>query len=168
MSEILHALNIDPRVMAAQVTGFIILWIILARYLFRPMLALLDSRKREIELTYEKANNERAEAEQLKAEFDQRIAGIEAEARSRIQAAIKEAQDAKDEILTDARTRSEDILHRGQEDLAREREKTLAGLREEVVNISLSAAGKLIGESLDEARHRKLVSDFVDRIGTAK
>lgn len=168
MGEILHVLGIDPRVMAAQVTGFVILWILLAKYLFRPMLALLDARRQEIRLTFENAQAEREKAEQFRAEYESKLAGIEAEARSRIQAAVKEAQDAKNQILEEARSRSEEILRRGQEELAREREKTLAQLREEMVNVSLEATRKLIEESLDEAKHRKLVSDFIDRIGAPK
>lgn len=168
MSELLHTLSIDPKVMAAQVTGFILLWILLARYLFRPMLALFDARRQAIKTTFEDAENERARAEESRADYEKRLAGMEAEARARMQEAVKEAQAAKNEILTDAKTRSEEILKRGQEDLAREREKTLAQLREEVVNISLDAAGKLIGESMDQPKHRKLVGDFIDRIGTSK
>lgn len=168
MSEIMHALNIDPKVMAAQVTGFILLWIVLAKYLFRPVLAMLQARDQEIKTTYENAESERTQAEEFRADYEKRLAGIEAEARSHIQAAVKDAEAAKNDILAEARSRSEDIRRRGQEDLAREREKTLAQLREEVVDISLSAAGKLIEESLDEAKHRRLVSDFIHKIGTTK
>jgi len=166
MAELFHQLGIDPKVMAAQVTGFILLWLVLAKFLFRPVLALLSARNQDIKTMYEDAEGERAKAEEFRADYEKRLAGIEAEARGRIQAAVKEAQSARNDILADAKSRTEDILRRGQEELAREREKALAQLREEVVNISLAAAGKLIEESLDEARHRRLVSDFIDRIGT--
>ena len=168
MAELFHQLGIEPKVMAAQVTGFILLWIVLAKFLFRPVMALLHARQQEIKTTYETAEAERSAAEELKADLERRLAGIEAEARSKIQAAIKDAQDAKDDILSDARTRAEDVLRKGKDQLAREREKTLAELREEVVNTSLAAASKLIEESLDEAKHRKLVADFIDRIGTIR
>lgn len=168
MAELLHQLNVEPSVIAAQITGFLLLWLVLARFLFRPVLALMRSREEEIKSTYEDAENSRTEAEEFRADYEKRLADIESEARSRIQAAVKEAQDSKNEILADAKSRSDDMLERGRQDLEREREKTLAQLREEVVDISLAAAGKLIGEALDEARHRKLVNDFIDRIGTTK
>ena len=165
--EILRELGIDPKVIAAQVTGFILLWLVLRRFLFGPVLGLLDAREQDIKSTYETAENERTKAEELRADYEHRLAGIEAEARARIQEAVKQAEDAKNDIIADSRRRSEDILQRGQENLAREREKTLAGLRKEVVDISLEAAGKLVGESLDEPRHRRLIRDFIGRI-TAK
>lgn len=168
MQELLHALHIEPNIMAAQVTGFVLLWILLARYLFKPMLALLQTRENEIKGTYDKADAELAAAEQLKVDLDARLAGIEAEARTRIQAAIKEAQVAKDDMLAEAKTRVDGILKRGEEDLAREREKILAEIRGQTVDLSIAAASKIIGESLDEARQRKLVNDFIDQIGSAK
>jgi F-type H+-transporting ATPase subunit b len=154
--------------MAAQVTGFVLLWIILARYLFRPILALLNAREEEIKLSYENAETERAKAEEFREEYEKRLAGIEAEARARIQSAVREAEAARDQIVSEARGRSEDILRRGAEELAREREKTLAQIRTEVVDISLAAAGKIIGESMDDQKHRKLVNEFVDKIGAVE
>lgn len=168
MAELFHELGIDPRIIAAQIAGFVLLWMLLAKFLFRPVKGLLDSRKQDIEKTYSDADTARSEAEQLKSELDQRLAVIEAEARARMQEAVKEAKNAKNEILADAKNRSDDILRRGQEELVRERDKTLAQLKEEVVDISITAAGKIIGETLDDSKHRKLVSDFVDGIGTNK
>ncbi|MHB0998984.1 MAG: F0F1 ATP synthase subunit B [Armatimonadota bacterium] len=166
--EMLHQLGIDPKVLAAAITGFIFLWLFLARFLFKPVMGLIRARENDIKTSYADADAVKAEAQSLKTELDNRIAGIEAEARARIQSSIKEAQDAKDEIMADAKNRSEDILRRGQEDLVREREKTLAQIKEEVVNLSIGAAEKLIGDSLNDDKHRSLVNDFIDRIGTVK
>lgn len=162
--EILHELGIDPKVIASQITGFILLWLVLRRFLFVPVLGLLDAREQEIKSTYEAAENEKAKAEEFRADYEHRLAGIEAEARAKIQEAIKKAEESKNDIIADARRRSEGILKRGQENLAREREKTVAAIREEVVDISLEAAGKLVGETLDEPRHRRLIGDFISRL----
>lgn len=164
MAELFKELGIDPRVIAAQILGFALLWILLRRYLFGPVMGLVQSRQQEIKSTYEAAENEQARAEEFRTEYEKRLTGIEAEARAKIQEAIKHADDAKNEIIADARRRSEDILKRGEEELAREREKTLAAIREEVVDLSLEAAGKLVGETLDEPRHRRLIGDFISRL----
>jgi F-type H+-transporting ATPase subunit b len=120
MQELLHALHIEPNIMAAQVTGFVLLWILLARYLFKPMLALLQTRANEIKATYDKADAERSVAEELKAQLDARLAGIEAEARTRIQAAIKEAQVAKDDMLANPEARGGRPGPRAREDPGRD------------------------------------------------
>lgn len=163
--EMLHQLGIDGKVLAAAVTGFLLLWAFLAKFLFKPIMAMLKARELEIKTTYSDADDAKASALQLKTDLEQQIAGIEAEARVRMQTAVKEAQDAKDEILADARARYEDILRKGQEDLDREREKTLVQLREQVVNLSIGAAEKLIGGSMNDEKHRTLINDFIDKVG---
>jgi F-type H+-transporting ATPase subunit b len=168
MAELFHELGIDPKIIASQIVGFILLWMLLAKFLFKPVVALLQTRTKEIKATYERADAELAATEQLKADLDARLAGIETEARARIQSAIKEAQSAKDDMMAEARERVEATIRRGEEELAREREKILAEIREQTVDLSMAAAGKLIGESLDDARHRKLVNDFIDTLGSAK
>ncbi len=168
MSELFKELGINPQVIASQIIGFLLLWWLLARFLFRPVMGLLQAREQDIKNTYDAADAERAKAEEFRADYEKRIQGIEAEARARIQAAVREAETAKDQIMSDARNRSDDILRRGQEQLDREREKTLAQLREEVVDISLGAAAKVIGESLDDQKHRALISDFVNKIGATE
>ena len=168
MQDLLHALHIEPRIMAAQVTGFILLWILLAKYLFKPVMALLKAREAELKAAYDKAADERGQAERIRAEVEARLAEIQAEDRARIQAAVAEAQSVKDEMIAEARARAEETLRRGEEDLARERQKILAEMRAQTVDISLAAAGKIIGESLDEDRHRRLVNDFIDKLGSAK
>jgi len=168
MSQLFEQLGINLQVIAAQIIGFLLLWWLMSRFLFGPVMGLLRGREQDIRTTYDAADAERAKAEQFRADYEKRLAEIEAEARARIQAAVKEAESAKDQIMSDARNRSEDILRRGQEQLDREREKTLAQLREEVVDISLGAAAKVIGESLDDQKHRALVSDFVNKIGAAE
>jgi len=168
MSEIMHTLGIDPRVMAAQFTAFVLLWIVLAKYLFRPVLSLLDAREQEVRQIFETAEKERSEAEKLRADYESRIAEIEAEARAKIQSAIREGQIAKDEIIGEARARAEVILRQAQQDLAREREKVLMEIRQQAVDISLTAAARVIGEALDENRHRKLIAEFIEKLGASR
>ncbi len=168
MAELFKELGINLHVIAAQIIGFILLWMLLSKFLFKPVIGLLDARKDEVKATYDAAEAERAKADEYRAEYEKRWAEVEAEARVRIQEAVKDGETSKAQIIAEARGRSEDILRRGQEQLDREREKTVAEMREEVVDIALSAASKLIGESMDDAKHRKLISEYVDKIGVAE
>ena len=166
--ELLKELNFDPKVMAASVTGFLLLWFVLSKFLFGKVKDKIRERNEKIRSDYDAAENERLKAEEFRADYEKQLAEVDAEARSRIQTAVSEAQVAKNEILTEARSKSEDIFARGQEEIAREKEKALTQLKEEVVDITISAAGKLIGESMDQDKQRKLVADFVNEIEDAK
>lgn len=161
-------LNIDLRVLAIQAGGFILLLLVFKKFLFGPIRQVLENRRQEIADTYSAAERERNTMEEFRRDYEKRLAGIEAEAHEKIQAAIKEAHGIRDEIIADARTKSESILLRGEEELAREREKTVAELRADVANLVIGASSNLLEQSLDDKAHRKLIDDFISSVGEAK
>ncbi|MEN6519581.1 MAG: F0F1 ATP synthase subunit B [Armatimonadota bacterium] len=164
----LEQLGINPTVIVVNIIGFLLLVGLLKKFLYGPVTAMLDSRKQEIADTYDTAERERSNMEGLRQDYEKRLAGIEAEAKEKIQAAIKEAHGIRDEILADARTKSESILTKGEEELAREREKTVAELRADVADLVIGASSRLLEESLDDKAHRKLIDDFISSVGEAK
>lgn len=166
--EMLHQLGIEPKVLASAITGFLLLWAFLAKYLFKPIMGLIETREQDIKTAYENADRAKTDAQNMKAELEQRIAEIDVEARAKIQAAINDAQTTKEEILAEARAKYDEIIRKGQEDLAHEKDKALAQLRKEIVNLTISATEKIIGGTLDDAKQRTLINDFIDGIGTSK
>jgi F-type H+-transporting ATPase subunit b len=163
--EILEQLGIDYRLIIVNILGFLILVWILKKFLYGPITQMIANRGEEIRSTYETAESEKATMEQLRKDYEKRLENIESEAHEKIQAAIKEAHGIRDEIIADARTRSEDILKRGEEELGREREKTVAALRDDVADLVVSASSNLLERSMDDAAHRKLIDDFISSVG---
>lgn len=163
--EILH---IDPKVLIVQTGAFILLLIVFKLFLFKPVLGILDARRSEIESEYQDAENRRREADELRANYEQRLSAIEEEARAKIAEALKEGQAMRDEILADTRAQSERILTRAQEEIQRERDKVVHELRKHVADLAVEAAGKLIEEHLDDEKHRKLVAQFIDELEGAR
>lgn len=161
-------LNIDPRVLLIQIFGFVLLMLILKKFFFGPVGQMLASRREEIADTYQEAEQARATMENLRRDYEKRLTEVETEAHERIQAAVKEAQNVRDEILNDARAKADDILQRGEMELDRERKKAIVELREEVANLVISASSSILEKSLDDAAHRKLVEDFISSVGKTK
>lgn len=166
--DILEQLGIDPTVIVVNIIGFLLLVALLRKFLYGPVTTMLENRKEEVANTYATAERERNTMEELRLDYERRLAGIEAEAHEKIQAAIKEAHGIRDEIIEDARTKSESILLRGEEELAREREKTVAELRADVANLVIDTSSKLLERSLDNKSHRKLIDDFITSVGEVK
>jgi F-type H+-transporting ATPase subunit b len=166
VGDILRALDIEPKAILIQIVGFLVLLWLLKRFLFGPISAVLASRQEEIKATYEKMAQDKAAMDASRAELERRLASMDAEARERIQAAIKEAQRMKDEIVSDARKQSERIVETGREEVRRERDKALVALREEVADLAVAAASKIIQANLDETRNRQLVAEFIKNVGS--
>lgn len=72
------------------------------------------------------------------------------------------------EVKDQGRKEAGMFLQRAREEVDRERVKARMELRREVVDLSLAAAGKLLGETVDEERNRKMVDDFIEDLGGIK
>ncbi len=155
-------LNIDPRVLIVQIGGFVLLFVVFKIFLFKPIGSILEARQSEVENRYKDAEAQRDAAEELKAEYQQHLARIEEEARARITEAMKEGQAMRDEIIADSRAKAEDVLAKAEFEIQREKEKALVELKSAVAALAVEAAGKLIRERLDDAKHRQLVAAFIE------
>ncbi len=167
MSDILHSLNVTPAEFWVQVAGFLILIWLLNRYLSKPILNVIESRQTDIRTTYDQLDADRAAMERARAEYEQRLAGIENDARERISAAVKEAQALRGSIIADAQKQAESIVETGRADLERERTRTFLELRQDVVNLAIQAAERVVGESMNDERQRRLVDQFISGVGNA-
>ncbi|MCW3060649.1 MAG: atpF1 [Capsulimonas sp.] len=165
MEEILHALGIEPQLIITQLIGFIVLLVLLQKFVFSKIGVILDERQATIKKTYDQLDADRLAMEQSRKEYEQRLAGIEAEAREKIQAAVKEAQTLRDNLVADAQQQAEAIIEKGRSDSESERQKAFLEMRRQIVGLAMTAAGKVIGESLDPARHTALVDDFIGSVG---
>ena len=163
---LLESLNIDWRLVLVNIFGFVLLYLIAQRLVFTPINKVLAEREGDIQKTYSQLDEDRAQMETLKNDYSQRLANIEAEARDKIQSAIKEAQTTRDQIVTEANARAAETVTKAEKDVQYERERAMASLREEVVDLAIGATSKIIGDGLDENRQRKLIAEFVNA-GTA-
>ena len=160
--DILDQLGITPQLLITQIIGFLILMVVLQQvFTFKQIFGILDQRQADIQATYDQLDATARRWKQTRREYEQRLAGIEAEAREKIQAAVKEAQALRDNLIADAQKQAEAIIERGRNESERERQKAFLEMRQQVVALAIAAAGKVVGESLNDARHTKLVDDFI-------
>jgi F-type H+-transporting ATPase subunit b len=161
----LHDLGVDPTVIIVNIVGFLILLWFLKKFLYGPITNMLEVRANEVRSTYDAAEAEKAAMEQLRMDYEKRLAGIEAEAREKIQAAIKEAQGIRDEIVADARAKADATIERAEAELVREREKTIVALRHDVADLVVTASSRLLEREIDDPAHRKLIDEFISGVG---
>ena len=155
---------IDPKILVTQIIGFLIVLWVLKRYAWKPVLGLLEERRARIANDVASAEKLRHEAERIRAEYEEQLKGIEAQARQRIQAAVAEGQKVAEEIRANAHREARVITEKAKADLEMEYKKARAELREEMVTMSLSAAERLLQERMDAPEHHKLVERFLDEL----
>lgn len=165
MNQMLEQLGITPALLLTQIVGFLILMALLWRFAFGRIFGILDERRDNIKATYDQIEDDRKRMEDTRLQYEQRLANIEAEAREKIQAAVLEAQALRDNLVSDARQQAETIVVQGRNESERERQAAFLEMRRQIVAIAMAAAGKVVGENLNDARQTKMVDDFIGSVG---
>lgn len=162
MNEIFASLGIHPVQILMNMVGFAVLFWLLRKFLFAPIGNMLEARNLQIQNDLEQAEQHRRQMAAAQGELEQRLANIETEVRNRIQAAEREAQRLREQLLAEAREERERIVEAGVAELRREREKALVEIRNLVADLSMLAAGKIVEAQLDVEAHRAMIDDIVE------
>ena len=148
--------------------NFILFLALMWRFAFDPIANILADRKTRIEQGLSDAEAARREREAGAAEHAQVIADARREARNLIVAAQKSAQDLRDADIAATREELERLRVKATSDIAAERDRALADLRAQVADLALSAAGRVVGETMTDARQRRLVEEFLADGGSSE
>ncbi len=147
--------------------GFLIALWILKKYAWGPLLNLLDERRQKIEGEFQQIEDEKAEADKLKAEYENKLKNIESERRQKIAEAVNEANKMASDIKIGAQEEARNMINRTNEQLKRDVDTAKIQLKEDMVNITIKAAEKILHEKLDESKERDLIGNFIDGIEKA-
>jgi F-type H+-transporting ATPase subunit b len=157
-------LDVEPGLMIWTVVVFVALLLILKKFAWPALLGAVEARERALEKQLADAERNRAEAARLLAEHQKLIA----EGRASAQALLAEARAAseKERALAMEKTRQEqeELLERARRDIAAERDRAVADLRREAVDVSLAAASKLLGERLNSDNDRRIVQEYLSSL----
>lgn len=154
-------LTVEPGLMIWTVFVFVLLLLLLKRFAFPALLGAVEARERALQQQLDEAERNRAESAALLAEHKKLLG----EARTQAHALLVEARTTaeKERALAMEKTLQEQqqLLDRARRDIGDERDRALAELRREAVELSLAAASKLIGERLTSETDRKLVQEYL-------
>ena len=163
--DILNTLGVNIKAIIIQAVGFLVLLFVLKKYLFGKISAIIKERSEGVKNVYAKIENDKAEAERLRIEYQRKLSDAETEAVKRIQEAVNEGSRVSEEIIKRAKEEIELMKVKAKEGIDLERKKALADIRNQVVTLSLLASSRLIRQSISSQTAEKLVDDFIEEIG---
>ena len=166
MGDILGTLGIDFRFILLMAVGFLLLFMLLKRFAFGPIFNVLEQRQSTIRNNLDEAAARRNEMVRLQKDYEQRLATIEDEARDKIQAAVKDAQAARDEIIARANADRDAIMKRTEEDILRERDKATAIMRDQIAEMAVTGASRILRQKLDVPNQGRLIDEVISEIGS--
>ena len=150
-------------ILAQMLNFFILVWL-LARFAYKPLLAMMTERKERIAKDLEAAEKARVEAEGFKADYAAQIAKARQEAQQIVEIAVQEAEHTTREQLATAREQIEQEKNRARQDIAIERDRAMNSLRNEVVSLSVAMAGKVVAKDMNSETNTKLIEDAIRQL----
>lgn len=147
------------------IINVLVLYAAMRHFFFRPVQEFLGKRAEHVRKEIEEAEGSRAEAAELVTTYEAKLREAKDEARRIIEEAGKQAAGARAEIEAKAREQAELMLKRAEKEISLERDKALASLRDEIGELSLLAAGHLLGQKLDPETDQRLVQEFITGMG---
>lgn len=154
-------MTIQVNLMFWTLVIFGILFWILKKYAFPVILSAVEAREKALEDAIEAAKRDREEAARLLAEHKAQIEGARGESQKIIAEARAIAEKMRADLLEKTHQEQQDMLERARRDLAAERDKAIAQLRREAVDLAIAGASKVIEEDLDSDKNRKIVEAFL-------
>ena len=159
MGEAFTALGVNLPQLIAQIANFIVLLLILRFTLYKPILRMLDDRRKRIAEGLGAADAARAEASDAQAQIQAQLD----EARGQGQEIVANAQQVATRIQDEARDQAERersaAASRSRQEIQLERDRAIADLRAEFAEITVSAAERVIRQSLDGEAHQRIIDE---------
>ena len=162
------SLGINLPLLVVFVANFIVLLVMLRLFLYKPVMKVLDERAKRAREAIELAEATKKEYEQAKGEVQKQIEKGRQEAQAIITQAMQVGERLKGESREEAAKQAQVIVDRARSELEAERDKLVGDLRREFVDISIAAAEKVIKETLDKEKHRKLIEETLQESVTLK
>lgn len=135
------------------------------KFLFIPVMNMIKTRQEEIDSMYLEAENAKGEALALEAEYKDKLSQAALTGERMVKEAVERGQHREEEILRQANLEAEAIMAKASADIAREKKKALNDAKDEISDIAMAIAEKVVGRELSNADHSALVNGFIDRLG---
>lgn len=141
---------------------FLLVLGLLWKYAWGPITDALEEREERIDASMTKAERALEEARRIQEENEKNRREAEQEARQVLREARQEAETLREEEKAKTRQEIHEMQEKARAEIEREKENALGELRSEVADLAIEAAGRIIGENLNDQRQRRLVDDFID------
>jgi F-type H+-transporting ATPase subunit b len=144
-----------------QLVNFTILLIALRAFLYGPILKTLDERKRRIQEGIDRAAEAASAAASSEVESRRVLDAARAEGQQAVARATEAAARLREELETRARADAEAIVARAREEIALERDQAIEQIRREFADVAITAAERVIEQSLDRSAHQRLIDQVL-------
>lgn len=161
-------LGISIPTLIAQIINFVFLLVILRLFAYKPIMKMLDERARKIKESMEEVQKVKEQAAQTEEEFKKKVEAANKEGQEVIARAMRTGEEARQRAQLEAKQEAQVLVEKARVEIQRERDETIGELRQEFADLTVIAAEKVIGKSLDKEAHRQIIDKVLDESANLK
>jgi F-type H+-transporting ATPase subunit b len=145
-----------------HIVAFAIFFWVMAKFAWPAILKTIDDRQKKIQDGFDEVKRLQADAAETHKRYEEKLRGIEAEAREKINQAVADGKRVAAEMTDKARSDAVEIVAKAKQSIQLEIDSSRAKLREDVIRLTLQASERLLRERVDADKDRELVAGFID------
>ena len=165
MSGFENFIGFNPWTALFTLLNMVLTFLILKKFLFKPVNKMIDDRQKEIDELYASANAARKDAETMRDDYTRKLSEAKETSAQIVAEATQEANRRSDEIIRHARQDADAMRQKAGTDIALEKKKALNEVKGDISKIALDIAGKVVERELDSADQERLVEGFLREMG---
>lgn len=165
MPEFENFIGFNPWTALFTLLNMVLTFLILKKFLFKPVNKMIDDRQKEIDDIYADANAARKDAETMRADYTRKLSEAKETSAQIVAEATQEANRRSDEIIRQARQDADALRQKAGNEIALEKKKALNEVKGDISKIALDIAGKVVERELDGADQERLVEGFLREMG---
>ena len=165
MSGFENFIGFNPWTALFTLLNMVLTFLILKKFLFKPVNKMIDDRQKEIDGLYADANAAKQDAESMRADYTRKLDQAKETSAQIVADATQEANRRSDEIIRQARRDADALRQKAGNDIALEKKKALNEVKGDISKIALDIAGKVVERELNGKDQERLVEGFLREMG---
>jgi len=157
--------TVNPVTLIAQICNLFLQMFLVKVFFLDKIKAILDARREAADKEITDAKTAKEEAMVIKATYEQNMLESKAKAEKILQNAQQTAVQRGEQIISDAQKTAVAMKQRAEAEIAQEKKRALNDAKNEISEIAMAIAGKVVGRELTAADHAKMVDSFIDELG---
>ena len=158
-------LGVNPWTALFTLANTVALFLVMKKFLFKPVMKIIEDRQQEIDGMYKDAGEAKEQAQALQAEYQEKLSAAQETSERLVKEAVARGQHREEEIIRQANQEASAILEKASADIALEKKKAINDAKDEISDIALAIAGKVVGRELNNNDQSDLIDHFINELG---
>lgn len=158
-------LGVNPWTALFTLANTVALFLVMKKFLFKPVLKVIEDRQKEIDDLFADADAAKQCAQNLEAEYQQKLSVAEQTSERIVKEAVARGQSREEEIVRQANLEAAAILSKAEADIAQEKKKAINDAKDEISDMAMAIAQKVVGRTLQAEDQANLVDSFIEELG---